>query len=669
MKKPHKISQSDQELKLFCSFNEAFQPRPYSGKLQYIGGETHIVSVDLSISILHLRSKVLEICPKNRSFSLKYQLSKSEGVDGDIVPLVLISTNDDVRRMIEEYDKLESRGKPGKLWVLVCNDNGYVQYCRFFLLISQFVESPIPCVRAMTTQGDFLSNSYHAKHEVLSKVRYNNVHGVHEATSHHSVTIKSNFHNVNKEQSLVDQQKVVEISGFSIDPSYSSGEEQGYNSSSPLFNLKFRPDLEAGVKEYSNHHNCMDALSTGATSSMDLSLYVLPLSSKEVEHPAFSSVDSSYVSEAFLRCNMLPQPKSLFLMDEVHCSSGPFVAREGVTLNSSSEDSIKLGKDLAHRENNHHTCSKAIGIMHGEILQSFTHLAIQELQQDLIFLYCLQAIQSSDLEDIRQLGSGAYGTVSYGKWKGSDVAIKRIKPSCFTGDELVEKRLINDLWKEAYLLSQLHHPNVLAFYGVVTDGPVTNYASVTEYMVNGSLKQVLRRKDRTIDRRKRLIIAMDAAFGMEYLHKKNIIHFDLKSDNFLVNVRDPHRPVCKIGDLGLSEIKLKTMISGGVRGTIPWMAPELLTSNNMVTEKVDVYSFAIVMWELLTGETPYADLHSEEIIAGIIKGDLRPEVPSWCDPAWRSLMQRCWLSNPDSRPAFSEIVKELHVMAASMNIK
>ncbi|KAM0934973.1 putative protein kinase TKL-Pl-6 family [Dioscorea sansibarensis] len=290
----------------------------------------------------------------------------------------------------------------------------------------------------------------------------------------------------------------------------------------------------------------------------------------------------------------------------------------------------------------------------------YSHLITQELQ----------AIQSSDLEEIRELGSGTHGTVFYGKWKGSDVAIKRLRPSCFNGGESGEDRLVSDFWKEAGLLGQLHHPNVVTLYGVVSDGPVTNLATVTEYMVNGSLKQVLQRKDRTIDRRKRVIIAMDAAIGMEYLHEKNIVHFDLKSHNFLVNMKDPQRPICKIGDLGLSKVKQRMLVSGGVRGTIPWMAPELINGkSNMVTEKVDVYSFGIVMWELLTSEEPYENMRSEDIIAGLIKGDLRPEIPSWCDPVWRSLMERCWSSDPSSRPAFSEVSKELRAIAASLNIK
>ncbi|KNA06891.1 hypothetical protein SOVF_176870 [Spinacia oleracea] len=317
--------------------------------------------------------------------------------------------------------------------------------------------------------------------------------------------------------------------------------------------------------------------------------------------------------------------------------------------------------------------SNIIAGIPSDLAALFTDLSTRGLQlvvvQRLMFPL-LQTIQYSDLEYIKELGSGNYGTVYHGKWKGSDVAVKTIKPSCFNGDTKMEDRLVADFWKEAFMLGQLHHPNIVAFYGVVTDGPITNLATVTEYMVNGSLKQVLQRKDRTIDRRKRLIIAMDAAFGMEYLHEKNIVHFDLKSHNFLVNMKDPQRPVCKIGDLGLSKLKRRTMVSGGVRGTIPWMAPELLnTSTNLVTEKVDVYSFGIVMWELLTGEEPYAGMRSGDIIAQKVKGTLQPEIPSWCDPAWRSLMERCWSPDPKSRPSFSEIAKELRAISGTINIK
>ncbi|KAG8367700.1 hypothetical protein BUALT_Bualt16G0100300 [Buddleja alternifolia] len=282
----------------------------------------------------------------------------------------------------------------------------------------------------------------------------------------------------------------------------------------------------------------------------------------------------------------------------------------------------------------------------------------------------LQTIRNEDLEEIRELGSGTYGSVFHGKWKGSDVAIKRIKASCFAGRPSERERLIADFWKEALILSSLHHPNVVSFYGVVRDGPDGSLATVTEFMVNGSLKQFLQKKDRTIDRRKRLIIAMDSAFGMEYLHGKNIVHFDLKCENLLVNMRDPHRPVCKIGDLGLSKVKQHTLVSGGVRGTLPWMAPELLSGkSNMVTEKIDVYSFGIVMWELLTGDEPYTDMHCASIIGGIVNNTLRPQIPTWCDPEWKALMESCWASDPAQRPSFSEISQKLRNMAAAMNLK
>ncbi|KAF7120319.1 hypothetical protein RHSIM_Rhsim13G0170400 [Rhododendron simsii] len=304
-----------------------------------------------------------------------------------------------------------------------------------------------------------------------------------------------------------------------------------------------------------------------------------------------------------------------------------------------------------------------------------------DLSPDEVDLSTLQIIKNEDLEELRELGSGTFGTVYHGKWRGTDVAIKRIKKSCFTGRSSEQERLHSvtretyiiscsftassvdykfagmnsasdprieilmpilllphliasiylqaaEFWHEADILSKLHHPNVVAFYGVVQDGPGGTLATVTEYMVNGSLRHVLVSKDRQLDRRKRLIIAMDAAFGMEYLHSKNIVHFDLKCDNLLVNLKDPSRPICKVGDFGLSKIKRNTLVTGGVRGTLPWMAPELLNgSSSKVSEKVDVFSFGIVLWEILTGEEPYANMHYGAIIGMFICSLLPPSFP------------------------------------------
>ncbi|XP_009768415.1 uncharacterized protein [Nicotiana sylvestris] len=282
----------------------------------------------------------------------------------------------------------------------------------------------------------------------------------------------------------------------------------------------------------------------------------------------------------------------------------------------------------------------------------------------------LQIINNEDLEELKELGSGTFGTVYHGKWRGTDVAIKRIKKSCFTGQSSELERLAIEFWREAEILSKLHHPNVVAFYGAVKDGPGGTLATVAEYMADGSLRHVLIRKDRHLDRRKRLIIAMDAAFGMEYLHSKNIVHFDLKCDNLLVNLKDPSRPICKVGDFGLSKIKRNTLVSGGVRGTLPWMAPELLNgSSSKVSEKVDVFSFGIVMWEILTGEEPYANMHYGAIIGGIVNNTLRPTIPSYCDPEWRCLMEQCWAPNPASRPSFTEIASRLRLLSSASQNK
>ncbi|GFS35757.1 kinase superfamily with octicosapeptide/Phox/Bem1p domain-containing protein [Actinidia rufa] len=384
---------------------------------------------------------------------------------------------------------------------------------------------------------------------------------------------------------------------------------------------------------------------------------------------------------------------------------------EGVAA-SVLQPSVPSNPDIMHERSE--TLSEAEKDIEAQNTDVELHKASSEERQILGFLYRmglvgrLQIIQNSDLEELQELGSGTFGTVYHGKWRGTDVAIKRINDRCFAGKPSEQERMREDFWNEAIKLADLHHPNVVAFYGVVLDGPGGSVATVTEYMVNGSLRNALQKNERNLDKRKRLLIAMDVAFGMEfdsfegircleYFLYGRIVAQATQGRSGLVNVllghwtkslslsfirscvsskvselnyTKPKKRDNQVGDLGLSKVKCQTLISGGVRGTLPWMAPELLNgSSSLVSEKVDVFSFGIVLWELLTGEEPYADLHYGAIIGGIVSNTLRPAVPESCSPEWRSLMENCWSSEPSERPNFTEIANELRTMAAKVPSK
>jgi len=299
----------------------------------------------------------------------------------------------------------------------------------------------------------------------------------------------------------------------------------------------------------------------------------------------------------------------------------------------------------------------------------------------------LQLIPSSQLQRVRELGRGTYATVYLGSWRGAAVAIKQMHQSVFEGAD--GKQQLEDFYAEQCTLASLAHPNIVTFYGVVEEKVGGCPGTVQQYMQGGSLRKALSRiKRRCADGKgdpdaPRIKLALDTARGVEYLHWRRVIHFDIKADNIMTDLKDPKRPTGKIGDLGLAKLKSSTYVSCNMRGTLPWMAPELFPQSrhiqqelcgtssspqeqaDRVTEKIDVYSFGVLMWEIWTwGAQPYDGLQVAEVFHGMMVGNLRPKIPASTPPSpgWKALMQSCWDADPASRPSFEHLVSELGEM-------
>ncbi|DBB06883.1 TPA: hypothetical protein ACH3X3_009542 [Trebouxia sp. C0006] len=271
-------------------------------------------------------------------------------------------------------------------------------------------------------------------------------------------------------------------------------------------------------------------------------------------------------------------------------------------------------------------------------------------------------VPKDEVKILRRIGEGAFGEVSLATCAifGS-VAVKWLKPGKV-------ERHSQSFWREAEMLSNLNHPNVLRFYGVV----VESYAEpnvigiMTEYMKGGSLAAFLRTEG-WLDLKCRAEMALSAVNGLAYLHEMSIVHFDLKPDNLLLDGKlqpgyDGSVPSLKVADFGLSKQKWGREFVSGVRdlrGTLPYMAPELVSDPERVSEKADVWSLGMVLWEMLTRQVPFTHLTPQQIIAGLMVGNLQPEVPDWCEQEWRLAMESCWEVNPDHRPSLRDLARRL----------
>jgi len=258
-----------------------------------------------------------------------------------------------------------------------------------------------------------------------------------------------------------------------------------------------------------------------------------------------------------------------------------------------------------------------------------------------------------------RIGKGNFGEVFVGYWRGTKVAIKQCKiPTVSSEAEKAE--FLRDFEKEAAIMRTLRHPNILQFLGITNTG--SQICIITEYMPKGSLYRILHNKaiypDSMLNWNLKTKIAIDIAKGMNYLHgcKPIIIHRDLKSHNLLV---DENFKV-KVADFGLAKLlnSHESQTEMTACGTPAYTAPEVLR-NEVYTEKADIFSYALVLWELVTREEPHRGVPPFQIVFAVGNQALRPPIPSSCPHHYTILIEECWIEQPNQRPSFEEILNRL----------
>nr|XP_003413496.1 ephrin type-A receptor 2 isoform X1 [Loxodonta africana] len=252
------------------------------------------------------------------------------------------------------------------------------------------------------------------------------------------------------------------------------------------------------------------------------------------------------------------------------------------------------------------------------------------------------------------IGAGEFGEVYKGTLKASGkkevpVAIKTLKAG------YTEKQRV-DFLSEASIMGQFSHHNIIRLEGVVSK--YKPMMIITEYMENGALDKFLREKDGEFSVLQLVGMLRGIAAGMKYLANMNYVHRDLAARNILVN----SNLVCKVSDFGLSRVleddPEATYTTSGGKIPIRWTAPEAI-SYRKFTSASDVWSYGIVMWEVMTyGERPYWELSNHEVMKAINDG-FRLPTPMDCPSAIYQLMMQCWQQERARRPKFADIVSIL----------
>ncbi|KAF9648301.1 kinase-like protein, partial [Thelephora ganbajun] len=243
-----------------------------------------------------------------------------------------------------------------------------------------------------------------------------------------------------------------------------------------------------------------------------------------------------------------------------------------------------------------------------------------------------------------------YADLRKGNWKGEGVAVKLLRFSA--GDD--RAKITKRFFKEIVLWKQLHHKNLLPFYGAYMSD---RFGMVSPWLKNGNIIRFTRKNPEV----NRLRLLIDVTKGLEYLHRASVTHGNLRGSNILISNHPSPRAL--LSDYGLTSIIFDPFTL--TRESINWTAPELLSVDNNgcgPSFTSDIYALAMVIYEVLTGAPPFANRQKPEVAFDVVLEGKRPPRPKNSESLgitndiW-DLLELCWAKNVSSRPAVNHVVR------------
>jgi len=296
------------------------------------------------------------------------------------------------------------------------------------------------------------------------------------------------------------------------------------------------------------------------------------------------------------------------------------------------------------------TCQNAIARSKTEVLcdkyaDSPHSVTIAEIAPEIALLGISgRVLDIKTVETGVKIGVGGFATVYQAKFEGKDVALKLITEDMTHDPD--KQQEINEIYRrEVLTMSSLEGENFLAIYGFSLLPPLGMVMELIEY---GDLQKYLSTKPKSLTWELRLRIALDIATGISAMHNSTppLVHRDLKSPNILLKSLDPFCPPCaKITDFGCSMPLITTQLKGQKAAkrdvaNPTWLAPEVLKGSPSDTA-LDIYSFGIILWELLTMSLPFQNYEFDADCEKDILAGRRPPIPSDCPLSYSTLMEAC----------------------------